>query len=340
MTGSADNTGLEQALAAQHVGLLSHEEAIKQLQQQQALMVIEHGEMCECLRKMDSSMCNLADSIAKAQFSAPSQTSLNISQTLPTVPQMFPREAKVQLPPRFNGESGKCRGFLAQCQIVYRAQPSRFQSEDSRVALILSLLEGPALDWAVPLIRAQAPVLNDSQSLMNEMEMVFDHELYDKEVAMKLTRMRQGTSSVAEFSITFRTLAGATGWPEGPLITLFTNALSDQVKDALAAVGSPDTFDTLVTSAIRIDNRIRERERERRHRHTRVPLEEGLPFPPRSSVVSSSEPMQVDSTSVRDSGEGGSREDWCRYCRRKGHTKVECPKLKGNDQSRWRAERH
>lgn len=224
---------------------------------------------------------------------------------------------------------------------MYRAQPSRFQSEDSRVALILSLLAGSALDWAVPLIRSQAPVLNDSQRLMNEMEIVFDHELYDKEAAMKLTRMRQGTSSVADFSIAFRTLAGGTGWPEGPLITLFTNALSDPVKDALAALGSPDTFDALVTTAIRIDNRIRERERERRDRRTRVPLE-GVSSPPLPSVDRlsgvfqdrSPEPMQVDSTSVRDHRGAGFRADWCRYCRQKGHTKVECPRLKGNGQSR------
>ena len=223
MTGSADSRGLEQALAAQHAGLLSHEEAIKTLQQGQALMMKQQREMFEGMRKMESSMHNLVESISNVQPPVPSQVSATVSQAPHTIPQtqhsvdqVVAREPKVQLPARFNGTSGRCRGFLAQCQIVFRAQPSRYQSDDSRVALILSLLEGPALDWAVPLIRAQAPVLNDSQRLMDEMELVFDHELYDKEVATKLTRMRQGSSSVAEFSIPFRTLAGATGWPEGP----------------------------------------------------------------------------------------------------------------------------
>ena len=50
------------------------------------------------------------------------------------------REPKLQLLLRYDGESGKCRDFLAQCEIFFRAQPSQFSTEDSRFSFILSLL--------------------------------------------------------------------------------------------------------------------------------------------------------------------------------------------------------
>lgn len=56
---------------------------------------------------------------------------------------------------------------------------------------------------------------------MNEMTIVFDHDISGKEAATRLTRIRQGNQSVANFSITFRALAGETGWAQEPLITPF-----------------------------------------------------------------------------------------------------------------------
>ena len=84
--------------------------------------------------------------------------------------------------------------------------------------------------------------MRDSEILITEISSVFDHDLSGEEAATHLTRMRQGNESVVTFSITFRSLAGETGRPQAPLMTLFRNALSDPVRDALAsymAIGHP-----------------------------------------------------------------------------------------------------
>ena len=75
---------------------------------------------------------------------------------------------------------------------------------------------------------------------MEHMESVFDYGLSPRfEAARRLARLRQGSETVAEFSIRFRALAGETGWPEAPLMTQFSEALQDPIQDALAVL-EPD----------------------------------------------------------------------------------------------------
>lgn len=333
----ATSQGIDQVLAAQQAALASHEEGIRALQANQQTVLTQQSSLAEQLRSQGDCLRELADSLRRLAVAA-------TPETRPTnhtaQPDPLPvKEPKLQLPLRYAGESGKCRGFLSQCLIFFKAQPSRFASHDSRVAFILSLLTGTALAWADPLIRANAPIMNNADRLMEEMAVVFDHDISGQEAAMKLTRLRQGRESVATFSITFRALAGETGWSEGPLISMFLNALADPIKDALAVLEPPVSFDALVSTAIRIDNRIREREREkgekkdrsRRYFHS---LEDTPPAPSLThSPARSEEAMQVDSSTLRNCPIG-SRTEWCRYCRRKGHTKDQCPKLSGNDKPR------
>lgn len=264
--------------------------------------------------------------------------------TLPTPPNPSPqpnREPKLQLPNRYDGEVGKCRGFLVQCMVAFRAQPTRYMTEDARVAFILSLLTGAALAWAEPLVRAEAPVMLNSSRLMDEMTLVFDHDITADEAGIRLTRLRQGARSVADFSIEFRSLAGETGWAEPPLITLFAAALSDPVKDELAAREKSDTLADLITKAIRIDNRIRERNREKHKPTPTVPRVAPLSSVPRSyessraSPYKGGEPMEIGSSSLSEARrETRTREGLCYYCGQTGHLKRDCPKLAGKGQSR------
>ena len=257
---------------------------------------------------------------------------------------------------------GDAEGFYP-CLIFFKSQPSRFGTEDARTAFILSLLTSKALAWADPLIRAQSPVVTDSQRLMNEMAIVFDHDITGQEAATRLTRLRQGSQSVAEFSIEFRALAGETGWNDGPLITLFMNALSDPVRDALAPFDPPASLGQLITTTIRIDNRVRERGREKADR-VNWSMHSGLSLPVQNAGLSSAqgaeEPMQVDSLSFRSclkyqqvrcygcnelghlrstcpkrakQGPTNRSKNQCPYCKGIGHTKDKCAKLAAKEES-------
>ncbi|KAK7925711.1 hypothetical protein WMY93_008021 [Mugilogobius chulae] len=95
------------------------------------------------------------------------------------------------------------------------------------------------------------------------MKQIFDHPVSGKEAAKRLFSLRQGSRSVAEFAIEFRTLAAESGWNDEALHGAFLNALSDTLKDEMASRDVPCDLSDLIDLAIRVDNRLRERRRER-----------------------------------------------------------------------------
>ncbi|KAF7699437.1 hypothetical protein HF521_004179, partial [Silurus meridionalis] len=58
------------------------------------------------------------------------------------------REPHLMPPACFSGELGHCRSFLTQCGIIFQLQPSLFPTKVAKVAYVISLLSGPALQWA------------------------------------------------------------------------------------------------------------------------------------------------------------------------------------------------
>lgn len=61
------------------------------------------------------------------------------------------------------------------------------------------------------------------------------------DVAKRLLSLRQGSHSVAEFSVEFRTMAADSGWNDKALQGLFLSGLSEQLKDELAARDDSDS---------------------------------------------------------------------------------------------------
>lgn len=338
-----EDNPLERAIAAQQAMIAEHGESIRILHaqlaatsEQQAAASQRQGEILRQLANQQEVLLGLAQSIREITVAV---SNPGAPAPLPSPPPQTTtasvREPKLQLPLRYGGEFGLCRGFLSQCLIFFKSQPSRFTTEESRVAFILSLLTGAALAWADPLIRAQSPIMDNSQVLMKEMALIFDHDLSGKEAATRLTKMVQGRQSVAEFSISFRALAAGTGWADEPLMTLFTNALSDPVKDALATIEPPKTLNELVALAIRIDNRVREREREKGEKKVHsTNSRESFPTKLAETVAAGGEePMQLGSSSVSCPERKKSNKVICFYCKQAGHVIRQCRKRAAKEKS-------
>lgn len=321
---------------------MSHDVGLEELTQRQFELQERLLSQGRCLALLTNNLEVLAKDVATlvAQAQAPHTPPPavpTIPQPIPNVPPAATREPKLQLPNRYEGQPGKCKNFLAQCEIFFRAQPSRFQNEDSRICFILSLLAGAALDWVGPLIRANSAVVNSLGSLMNELISVFDHNVSGQDAATRLMNLSQGRRSVAEFSITFRSLASSTGWADEPLMTIFIRSLSEPVRDALATVEPSKSLDALVQTAIRIDNRVREREKEKQMVKGKVNYFDTHFAKPLTAPVTSTEsnncgePMQVDGAMVRNVRNFKGRRIICYHCNKPGHIKPRCPDLKGNE---------
>ncbi|KAF7645472.1 hypothetical protein LDENG_00203970 [Lucifuga dentata] len=126
----------------------------------------------------------------------------------------------------------------------------------------MGLLRGRALAWAEA-VNNQSVVTLSYDNFVSMMKGVFDHPDHCGDTAKRLLNLHQGSRSVADFSIEFRTLAADAKWDDEALCSVFLNGLSEQLKDELASHEEPATFDSLVSLAIRLDCCLRERRRER-----------------------------------------------------------------------------
>ena len=170
------------------------------------------------------------------------------------------REPHLLAPERYEGHPGRCCGFLLQCSLAFKLQASMFPTERSRVAYVISLLSERALAWTTAIWEKQSDICFNWQSFTQEMKRVFDHPICGRNTAQRLIALRQGSRSVADYTIDIWTLAAEN---TEALHSAFLNILSEVLKDELASQDNPDTLDELIVLAIRIDNWLGERRRER-----------------------------------------------------------------------------
>ncbi len=76
------------------------------------------------------------------------------------VPQA-PKEPRVSLLEKFDGDRTKLRDFVNQVRLVFRLQPHRYTTEETQVGLIGTLLTGTALSWFSSLLEKDFPLLAD-----------------------------------------------------------------------------------------------------------------------------------------------------------------------------------
>ncbi len=176
-----------------------------------------------------------------------------------------PREPWVSPPERYDGNLGQCKTFLMQCGLVFALQPLTSATERSKIAYLIGLLRGAALEWASVHWRRQDQVTTTYVAFTTEMTKVFDHPVQGNDASMRLFTLHQGLRSVAEYAIEFRTLAVESGWNNESLLAVFINGLSERLKDELVTHPEPVNLDNLIALTIRIDNLCRERRRQKQH---------------------------------------------------------------------------
>ena len=198
-------------------------------------------------------------------------------------------EPKFPCPKTFSGDFSLCRGFLGQCELFFRHQPTRYAAPETRVALVVSLLAGRALQWAMAAVSRNQHLSTHYDDFLREFKLVFDHPEDGHDAATRLHDLRQGSRSVADYTVEFRILAAESAWGEVALQSAYRKGLSENIKD-LILQKRPPTLNALITLALQVDERVQERRRKRaRAGSTHRPT-----VPKTSSVV-------VGETSKRDS---------------------------------------
>jgi len=253
MTDPAETTRLMQAVGTQGARLTHHEAALTELKTQLQVMSTQQLDLVSAVQNISHQVAN-----------PPAPVPIIVQQPPPPLQPAHYDESLIPTPERYNGDLGTCGPFLTQCSLFFEHQPRSFASDRSRIAYLVNLLKGPALEWASAVWDQQIPVCHSYQNFVLEMRKIFDHPVRGRDAAKRLDGVtRQGSGSVAEMAISFRTLAIQSGWNSEALISCFHQSLSEVIKDELVSREEPADLEGLIALSIRIDNRIRERRRER-----------------------------------------------------------------------------
>ena len=175
------------------------------------------------------------------------------------------REPSLASPKPFEGDFDLFRGFLVQCELIFKHQPSRYSADGARIAYIMSLLSGKALRWATAAVGQDSRLANSYAAFRAEFKAVFDHPVEGEDAASRLHSIQQGSRSVADYTLEFRILAADSGWGDKALQSAYRRGLSEAVKDGLLR-DRPTSYNALIELALQMDQRLRERRAERAHR--------------------------------------------------------------------------
>ncbi len=311
-------------MALQGAQLKQHEELLRHL-------VDSNNALLRQVSVLTTGVSDLSAQLTHPVGSNPAQLAATASNPVSeqrVVTSNVVREPSVPVPERYAGDPGSCNAFLLQVSLVFELQPNSYASDRARVAYIISLLTGRARDWGAAVWSKQPELSASYAAFTAEMRRVFDHPVRGRDASNRLTNLRQGARSVADYAIEFRTLAAESGWNDPALQGAFYHGLQETLKDELATRDDSSSLDHLISTTIKLDNRLRERRRERGSRSNTPSFRTTPPesLPAVTSSDTGPEPMQLGRAKLTPQEHEHRRaSNLCLYCGKSGHFIAACP---------------
>ncbi|KAL0150389.1 hypothetical protein M9458_054206 [Cirrhinus mrigala] len=215
------------------------------------------------------------------------------------------------MPATLAGEAAECSGFLLQVNLFIQMQPRMFPSENAKVAFLISLLTGKALQWAKAIWNSDNPIIHSYEQFMSHFSEVFSKTTGTFTTSDRLFRLQQGTS-VNDYTLHFRTLSAASGWNKTALLGAYRQGLN---PDAMALYDDRIGLESFPQRTTRVSQRL-------------AACQRSVTAPQSASVAASSpvpEPMQVDTTRLSCTEQNRRISNGlCLYCGRPGHVLRTC----------------
>lgn len=106
-------------------------------------------------------------------------------------------------PSPFTGSAEECSGFILQCQLVLEMLASQFSTEHSKIAYVISLLKGRALQWPHTIWDQGGSLTDSFDDFIWHFKVVFSHPASDSSISEQLLRIRQGRRAITHYALQF-----------------------------------------------------------------------------------------------------------------------------------------
>ncbi len=206
------------------------------------------------LTRLTSLTEELVTAMQNLQTSSADTSSASASPSLAPAPVLQTAASpRLALPEKFDGNPGKCKGFILQCSLFLNQQPSPHSTDASKISFVSSLLTGRALDWITAVWRTDGSAFRSYDEFLRDFQAVFEHSKGGKGAEDLLLELAQGRTSAAEYALDFRTLAAQTNWTDNSLKVIFRRGLSHDLQTELACRDEGKDFNQFVHLAIQIE---------------------------------------------------------------------------------------
>ncbi|ROL48082.1 Retrotransposon-derived protein PEG10 [Anabarilius grahami] len=227
-------------------------------------------------------------------------------------------------PAPYAGSAEDCSGFLLQCELVLEMQPHLYPNDSAKIAFLISQLRGKALKWADSIWSQHGAITQSYSSFTSHFREVFGKPISDSSAGEKLYNLKQGSMSIYDYALQFRTLAAVSGWNEQALITTYRQGLEPRVRLHLAAYEDNIGLEKFIQLSIRCATRM----------HACLQEHQGQSFStsllcrsePVSSPEPANEPMEVENSRLTPTERHRRLTlNLCLYCGTPGHVISACP---------------
>lgn len=192
-------------------------------------------------------------------------TSVN-TPSPPTISSQTGLQPNIGASQMFSGNPEHLGGFLLQCNLAFNRAPVSFTSDSAQLTYLISALQGDALRWTHAYFQDQHVNKYSFSVFLNDFQKVFEVPLHHKTASKRLMALRQGTQTVAEFSVHLGIVAQEARWDDCAVRGIFSNALNDHIQDQLSTRDEPDNLNDLINLAIRIDDRLHEQKNQKNYK--------------------------------------------------------------------------
>ncbi|XP_078809747.1 uncharacterized protein LOC144994750 isoform X1 [Oryzias latipes] len=181
----ADPEGLRLAVSQQGILLGRQADALSQMAAAQQDLFHRLDGLTQTLNNLTGHFSHVPTDTAQA--TANSATSVSGSPSA---------HENIRLQPEpFTGDVEACGGFLLQCELIYQQAPRHYQSDHSKISLIVNSLRNKALQWAQAFLSSNPISHLTYERFLREFQLIFDQPRKQDEATRRLLALRQRNRS-------------------------------------------------------------------------------------------------------------------------------------------------